>query len=170
MNTDRRDFLQAMGASAVGLGIAAAVPAAAAQAARAAVAHRKMVIRADDIGMSKVCNIGSFEAIDGGLIGVAAVMMADPGTEDALERLKAYPWISLDWHMHMWGAPVTEARLVPTLVEKSGPFAGRFRTDLTQARDVKFLHELGYDLQSLQPLDMFAQTEHIETIGLLRLR
>ena len=40
----------------------------------------------------------------------------------------------------------------------------------TQARDVKFLHELGYDLQSLQPLDMFAQTEHIETIGLLRLR
>ncbi len=138
MNTDRRDFLQAMGASAVGLGIAAAVPAAAAQAARAAVAHRKMVIRADDIGMSKVCNIGSFEAIDGGLIGVAAVMMADPGTEDALERLKAYPWISLDWHMHMWGAPVTEARLVPTLVEKSGPFAGRFRTDLTQARDVNF--------------------------------
>lgn len=40
----------------------------------------------------------------------------------------------------------------------------------TQARDVKFLHEHGYDLQSLQPLDMFAQTEHIETIGLLRLR
>jgi len=40
----------------------------------------------------------------------------------------------------------------------------------TQARDVKLLNENGYDLQSLQPLDMFPQTEHIETIGLLRRR
>ncbi|HOX16242.1 MAG TPA: class I SAM-dependent RNA methyltransferase [Smithellaceae bacterium] len=40
----------------------------------------------------------------------------------------------------------------------------------TQARDVKFLNEHGYDLQNLQPLDMFAQTEHIETIGLLQRR
>ena len=40
----------------------------------------------------------------------------------------------------------------------------------TQARDVKVLQEQGYDLQSLQPLDMFAQTEHIETVGLLRRR
>jgi len=40
----------------------------------------------------------------------------------------------------------------------------------TQARDVRFLGDHGYDLHSLQPLDMFAQTEHIETIGLLRRR
>lgn len=38
----------------------------------------------------------------------------------------------------------------------------------TQARDVRVLSEHGYNLQSLQPLDMFAQTEHIEIIGLLR--
>lgn len=40
----------------------------------------------------------------------------------------------------------------------------------TQARDVKLLGVCGYALQSLQPLDMFPQTEHIETIGLLRRR
>lgn len=40
----------------------------------------------------------------------------------------------------------------------------------TQARDVRFLIEKGYQLASVQPLDMFAQTEHIETIGLLRRR
>lgn len=40
----------------------------------------------------------------------------------------------------------------------------------SQARDVKFLNTEGYDLLSLQPLDMFPQTEHIETIGLLRQR
>ncbi len=40
----------------------------------------------------------------------------------------------------------------------------------TQARDVKYLRECGYDLLSLVPLDMFPQTEHIEVIGHLSLR
>jgi tRNA/tmRNA/rRNA uracil-C5-methylase (TrmA/RlmC/RlmD family) len=37
----------------------------------------------------------------------------------------------------------------------------------TQARDVKFFQDCGYKLQSLLPLDMFPQTEHLEVIGLL---
>ncbi len=37
----------------------------------------------------------------------------------------------------------------------------------TQARDVKYLNEQGYELLSLMPMDMFPQTEHIETIGFL---
>ena len=40
----------------------------------------------------------------------------------------------------------------------------------TQARDIKYLCECGYDLLSLLPLDMFPQTEHIEVIGHLSLR
>lgn len=40
----------------------------------------------------------------------------------------------------------------------------------TQARDVKYLNELGYRLLSLLPLDMFPQTSHIEVIGLLEKR
>jgi len=137
METNRRDFLQAMSAGAAGLGVAAAMPAAA-QTASPAPARRKMIVRADDIGMSKFCNFGTFEAFENGVSTVAAVMLADPGTEDALERLKAYPWISVDWHMHMWGAPVADRSKVPSLVEKGGPFDGRFRTDLAQAQDVNF--------------------------------
>ena len=38
----------------------------------------------------------------------------------------------------------------------------------TQARDIKYLCEGGYHLQSLHPLDMFPQTEHIEVIGYLK--
>ncbi len=97
-----------------------------------------MVVRADDIGMSKVCNIGTFEAIENGVVTSADVMLDSPGTEDALERLRSYPWISVGWHMHMWGAPVTPRSRVPSLVEKGGPFDGRFRTDLQQASDVVF--------------------------------
>lgn len=39
----------------------------------------------------------------------------------------------------------------------------------TQARDVKNLMEYGYSLKSLQPVDMFPQTSHIEVIGLMTL-
>jgi tRNA/tmRNA/rRNA uracil-C5-methylase (TrmA/RlmC/RlmD family) len=38
---------------------------------------------------------------------------------------------------------------------------------VTQARDMKFLNESGYDIVSLRPFDMFPQTQHIEIIGLL---
>ncbi|MCX5847900.1 MAG: class I SAM-dependent RNA methyltransferase [Deltaproteobacteria bacterium] len=40
----------------------------------------------------------------------------------------------------------------------------------TQARDVKYLNECGYNLQSLLPVDMFPQTEHIEVIGFIERR
>jgi 23S rRNA (uracil1939-C5)-methyltransferase len=39
----------------------------------------------------------------------------------------------------------------------------------TQARDIKFLSEQ-YDMVKIQPVDMFPQTSHVETVALLRLR
>lgn len=38
---------------------------------------------------------------------------------------------------------------------------------VTQARDVHYLNESGYKLLSLQPFDMFPQTQHIEVVALL---
>ena len=66
----------------------------------------KMIIRADDVGFTDVCNIGTFETFDKGLSTSADVMLDCPGTEDALRRLRNYPWISVGWHGHMWGSPV----------------------------------------------------------------
>ena len=119
-----------------GLSLSAAFPFAAAQTS-AKVGGRKMVVRADNIGMSKVCNIGTFEAIEHGVVTAAGVMLDSPGTEDALERLEAYPWISVGWHMHIWGAPVSDSERVPSLIEKDGQFAGRFRKhDVAEAPSV----------------------------------
>jgi hypothetical protein len=126
MSANRREFLQTTAAGAAGVGLAALVPPVAAEARAAAKARptRKLIVRADDVGHSTVCNIGSFEAIENGVVTSADVMLDSPGTEDALERLKAFPWISVGWHMHMWGAPVLDPRQVPSLVEKDGDFAG----------------------------------------------
>ena len=131
--------MQIIGAGAAGLGLLNSLPLAAGDSPEKDKAGaRKMVVRADDIGMSKFCNFGAFEAIEHGVVTAAAIMLADPGTEDALERLKSYPWLSVDWHMHMWGAPVADRKDVPSLIEKGGRFDGRFRTDLAQAPDVVF--------------------------------
>ncbi len=96
----------------------------------------KMIIRADDVGFTDVCNIGTFETFDRGLSTSADMMLDCPGTEDALRRLRGYPWISVGWHGHMWGSPVLGKARVPSLVEHGGPFDGRFRTDLRKAEDV----------------------------------
>jgi predicted glycoside hydrolase/deacetylase ChbG (UPF0249 family) len=140
MKTNRREFVQKMGAGAVGLGLAGTVPSLTAQTNHVASVQkkggRKMIVQADDVGHSVVCNIGSFETIEKGVVTAADIMLDSPGTEDALERLKSFPWISVGWHMHMWGAPVLDPKEVPSLIEKEGQFAGRFRTDLSQAQDV----------------------------------
>jgi predicted glycoside hydrolase/deacetylase ChbG (UPF0249 family) len=139
MKTNRRNFIQTMGAGSVGLAMSTKLPSMAEQAKPVArKGGRKMIVQADDVGFTNVCNIGSFKTIEEGVVTVAAIMLADPGTVDALERLKALPWISVEWHMHMWGAPVTDRKEVPSLIEKGGEFDGRFRTDLSQAEDVVF--------------------------------
>lgn len=99
---------------------------------------RKMIVRADDVGFSIVANIGTFEAIDKGIVTSADVMLDCPGTIDALERLKNYPWLSVGWHTHMWGTPVTDKDYVQSLIEHGGEFDGRFRMDLRDAKDVSY--------------------------------
>ena len=85
-----------------------------------------------------MANIGTFTAIDGGLPTSVDIMLDSPGSVDALERMRKYPWLSLGWHMHMWGTPVLPKARVPSLVEHGGQFDGRFRTDLTRAAEVNF--------------------------------
>jgi 23S rRNA (uracil1939-C5)-methyltransferase len=40
----------------------------------------------------------------------------------------------------------------------------------TQARDLKYLIKKGYQVEKIQPVDMFPQTYHIENILSLRLK
>ena len=98
----------------------------------------RMIIRADDVGFSNVCNIGTFETFDRGLSTSADTMLDCPGTEDALRRLRDYPWISVGWHAHMWGSPVLGKVRVPSLCEHGGAFDGRFREDIRKSDEVSY--------------------------------
>lgn len=95
----------------------------------------KLIVRTDDVGYSNVCNIGTFEVYDHGWGSHLELMLESPGTADALERAKRYPWVSTGWHAHFWGAPVLPADEVPSLVI---PETGRFRHDIQHLEDISF--------------------------------
>lgn len=137
MQTSRRRFIRALGAGAA---IGAAVPTLPAQV-RTAWKDRqirlKLIVRADDVGYTNVCNIGAFEAMERGVVTSADVMLDTPGAEDAFRRLKAMPWISVGWHAHFWGSPVLDPKKVPSMVMDDGGRI-RFRKDLSSAQDVVY--------------------------------
>ncbi len=95
----------------------------------------KLIVRTDDVGYSKVCNLGTFEVYDHGYGSHLELMLESPGTEDALEKARNYPWASTGWHPHFWGAPVLPAEQVPSLVI---PETGRFRHDIRRLEDIDY--------------------------------
>lgn len=85
----------------------------------------KLVVKADDYGYTKTYNEGTIESIENGITTVVDLMLDTPGVEDGIERIKAYPWISVGWHgSHFWGRPVADPSLVPSMVD---PSTGRFK-------------------------------------------
>ena len=106
----------------------------------------KLIIRADDVGYTDVCNIGAFETRGNGLVTAADVMLETPGAEDALRRLKDMPWISTGWHTHFWGSPLLAPARVPSLYD---PRTGHFRTDIARAADVVYEEILARDYSQL---------------------
>ncbi|MCD8106229.1 MAG: ChbG/HpnK family deacetylase [Lachnospiraceae bacterium] len=103
----------------------------------------EMIIRADDMGYTETCNDGAFMAIKEGCVTVASVMLDTEGAVDALARLKACPWVSLDWSAKFWGKPVLEAERVPDLIDDDG----YFRRDLLQLSQINS-QELEMELEA----------------------
>ena len=95
----------------------------------------KIIIRADDVGYTDVCNIGAFETMENGVVTAADVMLDTPGAKDALYRLKDMPWISTGWHTHFWGSPLSDPGKVASLYD---PKTGHFRTDINTAEDIVY--------------------------------
>ncbi|MDO4198396.1 MAG: ChbG/HpnK family deacetylase [Erysipelotrichaceae bacterium] len=90
--------------------------------------RKRLVYRADDVGYTKTCNDGVFKALDqGSIITSVDVMLETPGSEDALYRLRDYPWLSIGWHCHLWGSPVADHKLVPHMIDEEGRFIWRHK-------------------------------------------
>lgn len=81
-----------------------------------------MIIRADDLGYSKGVNYGIYESIKNGIINNVGVMVNMKDTLHGLDLLKG---LDFDIGMHTVicaGRPITDPKLIPSLVTKEGNF------------------------------------------------
>lgn len=106
---------------------------------------KKLIIRADDVGYTPVNNDGVFRAIDNGIVTSADLMLDTPGSLDAMYRLRERPWISVGWHTHFWGSPVSDPEEVPSMINEEGQFKFRHNQSL---KDTCVYEELVHEMRA----------------------
>jgi len=83
---------------------------------------RRLIVNADDLGLSGAVNDGIFEAHKNGIVGSATCLVTLEGWEDAVARLAVHYALDVGLHLNLtWGRPAHGAAL-PSLAPK-----GRFR-------------------------------------------
>jgi len=84
---------------------------------------RRLVVNADDLGLTVGVNDGIFEAHDLGILTSASLFANAPATADAIRRAEARPSLGVGAHLTLVdGSPVLPSRQVPTLIADDGRF------------------------------------------------
>lgn len=80
----------------------------------------KMIINADDFGLSRGVNYGIVDAFKNGILTSTTLMMNTPGLEHAIELSKQYPDLKIGLHLNIaLGKPLTKGQ---SLVGHGGQF------------------------------------------------
>ena len=81
------------------------------------VTHR-LVVNADDLGLTVGVNDGIFDAHDHGILTSASLFADAPATSDAIRRARCRPSLGVGVHLALVdGTPTLPPSRVPTLVE-----------------------------------------------------
>jgi predicted glycoside hydrolase/deacetylase ChbG (UPF0249 family) len=111
-----------------------------------------LLIRCDDIGMSRSVNMAAKKVLETGLPISFSVMVPCPWFEDAVALLKQYPQASVgihltlnsEWKQYRWG-PVSGKHMVPSLVDSMGNF---FPSRAKLFANKPALHEIEFELRA----------------------
>jgi chitin disaccharide deacetylase len=84
---------------------------------------RRLVINADDLGLTVGVNDGIFDAHDHGILTSASLFAGAPATSDAIRRARSRPSLGVGVHLALVdGTPTLSPHRIPTLVEGDGRF------------------------------------------------
>jgi len=84
---------------------------------------RRLVVNADDLGLTVGVNDGIFDAHDHGILTSASLFAGAPATLDAIRRARGRPSLGVGVHLALVdGTPTLPPRRVPTLVADDGRF------------------------------------------------
>lgn len=89
---------------------------------------KRLIVNADDLGLSEGANLGILRAHHTGIVTSATVMMNMPGAVAALDLAQATPTLGVGIHLTLTGG----RPLLPDVPGLAGP-DGRFRRDQTAA-------------------------------------
>lgn len=82
----------------------------------------KLIMRADDLGFSEAVNLGIYKAVKDGVITSVGIMTNMEQARAGYELLKDFD-IALGQHTNICaGRPLTDPKLIPSLVQENGEF------------------------------------------------
>jgi len=91
-------------------------------------AARRLVVNADDLGLTVGVNDGIFDAYDHGILTSASLFASAPATEDAIRRSSDRPSLGVGCHLALVdGRPTLPPERVPTLVGEDGQFRSSWK-------------------------------------------
>ena len=86
----------------------------------------RLLVHADDLGMSHEVNEAIFQAIEAGRVTSASILANGPATKEAVSRVRAFPHVSFGVHLNLTEfAPLTRSASLDFLLGPDGAFAGR---------------------------------------------
>ena len=83
----------------------------------------KLILNADDFGLSQSVNKGILECLDEGLVSSTTMMMNTPYTDEAIKLAKDRELKNIGIHLNLtYGKSVLPASEIPSLVDENGTF------------------------------------------------
>ncbi len=103
----------------------------------------KMMIQADDYGITKAVTDGIVECAKQGMMTQTGIFTNMPWVDYAAERIKEVPHVLLGQDLNLsTGGPVTDPKLIPTLVQENGQF---LTSAMHRQRDKENPHNVTYE-------------------------
>lgn len=86
---------------------------------------KKVIINADDFGMSEAFNYGVIRSVQTGVVSSTTIMINQPAAEHAISLLKEVPGLYVGLHVNLTtGFPVSDPEDIPSLVKPDGSYIG----------------------------------------------
>lgn len=128
-------------------------------------ATKRLIINADDLGLSPGINRGIIRAFKDGIVTSASLLPNANGIKDAETLLKENPDIGVGIHLTLvTGYPVSEPDRVPTLLDENGAFFPSYHQFLKKLLSIELREvKIEFEAQIGRALDMGIKPTHIDT-------
>ncbi len=127
---------------------------------------KKLIVNADDFGLSKAVTDATIDCHINGIITSATLMSNMPSAEYAASRAKAFPELSIGLHLNLTeGKPLTDTGKVDNLIDSKGNFlaASKQRKNLIFNEKAKEQVYRELEAQLLRALDLGVHITHFDS-------